>query len=607
MLTGRKTAVGAYMPPTASPGRIHHWFRSGDDWCAATWHAAPAPSARIAVLCPSIAQEHLRGQRHFRALARRLAAAGVGTLRFDYPATGNSTGVAIAEEGDGPDLTPRWSASVRDAITHARALVPGAEVFIVARRFGALLAASAVGEMDTPIASLVLWDPSLSGHAQLRELKLREAARLDVLFAKELDRVEPGVTLQTEGHRFGAATVETATALSLDGPAPRVGAIHVVGELGVRTQRLLARWETEEQGARVFTHVTSDAAFDWANPESPDLPEQTLDVIQRIVTADLSAAVGASANPSAATPAEITYRQNGGDVLRERLERFGEGGAMFGAHSFPATDAEVRSAVVVLGTGVEPSPGFGDAWARFARKAATRGVAVLRIDFRGNGESDVAANGRENVSYVSGRVEDVRAGVAWLRERWPGVPVVVTGVCTGGFYGVHAAAERIPMDRVIAINPQLWCSEHESSSNTTPDQAVFVAQRSTAALHDAGKWMRLLRGGYRWQDVALALRGLAQRALGAVLTVGRANGSLGGGLPRLDLERLFPADAPIHLVFSQDDFGYEHMLAHGRRRVERLLARPHMRLHLIEGVDHTFSREWMRRRLDEELLALLGA
>jgi alpha-beta hydrolase superfamily lysophospholipase len=183
MLTGRETIVGAYMPPTAS-GRIHHWFRSGDDWCAAAWHGAATPSARVAVLCPSIAQEHLRGQRPYRALARRLAAAGVGTLRFDYPATGNSTGVAIDDAADGPDLTPRWSAAIRDAVAHARALVPGAEVFVVARRFGALLAVRAIADGTEPVASLVLWDPSLSGHAQLRELKLREAARLDVLFAK---------------------------------------------------------------------------------------------------------------------------------------------------------------------------------------------------------------------------------------------------------------------------------------------------------------------------------------------------------------------------------------------------------------------------------------
>jgi len=162
------------------------------------------------------------------------------------------------------------------------------------------------------------------------------------------------------------------------------------------------------------------------------------------------------------------------------------------------------------------------------------------------------------------------------------------------------------MDRVIAINPQLWCSEQESAWNSEPDQAVFVAQRSAAALQDASKWMRLLRGGYRFQDVLLAVRGLVQRAFGSLFALGRTGGSLGGGLPRLDLDQLFPPDAPIHLVFSQDDFGYNHLLAHGQRRVQRLLARPHMRLHLIEGVDHTFSREWMRRRLDDELLSLLG-
>jgi pimeloyl-ACP methyl ester carboxylesterase len=136
---------------------------------------------------------------------------------------------------------------------------------------------------------------------------------------------------------------------------------------------------------------------------------------------------------------------------------------------------------------------------------------------------------------------------------------------------------------------------------------VFAAQRSKEAMSDADKWMRLLRGNYRLQDVALAIRGLAQRALASLRGAGAASGSLGGGLPRLDLDRLFPPDTPIHLVFGEGDFGYEHLLAHGRRRMRRLLAKPHVRLHLIEGVDHTFSREWMRRRLDEELLSLLGA
>jgi alpha-beta hydrolase superfamily lysophospholipase len=594
-----------YAPSSAATsGSSYHWFRSGEDWCASVWHRAQGSCTRVAVLCPSIAQEHLRGQRHYRALGRRLADQGVSVLRFDYPASGNSTGAAVDVDGDGPDLTPRWCAAIRDAVSHARTLAPGADVVLVARRFGALLAARAIAEMRGDIASLVLWDPSLSGHAHLRELRLREAARLDVLFASELEKVEPGVALQSEGHRFGAASVESMTALSLDGPAPRVPAIHVVGEIGTRTERLITKWKSESGSPSITAHVTSDAAFDWANPEGFALPDETLDVIARLAAA--GAAASPSAQAAAAAPAsEVVHDSNSVGRTRELLERLGEQGALFGVHSFPAADADVRVALLVLGTGIEPSPGFGDAWARFARKAAPRGVAVLRIDFRGNGESDARPGDRENVSYLAGRVEDVRDGVTWLRERWPGVPVMVTGVCTGGFYSVHAAAAHVPADRFLAINPQLWCSEQDSASNSTPDQAVFVAQRSTAALQDASKWVRLLRGGYGWESIALALRGLAQRALGSLRTLGRSSGTLGGGLPRLDLDQLFPPDAPIHLIFSQDDFGYEHLLAHGRRRVERLLARPHMRLHLIEGVDHTFSREWMRRRLDEELLSLL--
>ena len=608
MLIGTEGIAGAYRPPTSTPtSRQHHWFRSGEDWCAATWQQASGAAARVAVLCPSIAQEHLRGQRHYRALARLLAEQGVSSLRFDYPATGNSTGDSIDEESGGPDLAARWTESIRDAVEHARSLSPGADVVIVARRFGALLAARALDGMSTPVTSLVLWDPSLTGHAHLRELRLREAARLDVLFAKELDRTDPGIALQSEGHRFGATTVEALTALTLDADAPRVRQIHVVGENGPRTQRVLARWEAQADAPSVTWHATSDAAFDWANPEGASLPDETLDAVVRAVGEARAASAPSESSAPATTPrVEISYASRGGRVIRERLERFGDDDALFGVHSFPADGGDAKAAVLVLATGIEPTPGFGDAWTRFARKAATRGVAVLRIDFRGNGESDAKPGGRENVSYLAGRVDDVRTGVAWLRERWPNVPVVVTGVCTGGFYGVHGAAARVPMDRVIAINPQLWCSEQDSASNSTPDQAVFVAQRSTAALQDASKWVRLLRGGYRREDVILAIRGLVARALAGVRHVGRSGGSLGGGLPRLDLTRLFPPDAPIDLVFSQDDFGYEHLLAHGRRKVARLLARPHMRLHLIEGVDHTFSREWMRRRLDEELLSLLG-
>jgi hypothetical protein len=182
---------------------------------------------------------------------------------------------------------------------------------------------------------------------------------------------------------------------------------------------------------------------------------------------------------------------------------------------------------------------------------------------------------------------------------------VVTGICTGGFYGVHGASAGAGMDAVIAINPQLWCSE-TSSINVTPDVDVFAARRSAVAARDVNKWMRLLRGGYRLSDVVQALRGTMKRVAGSLNGGADGESTLGGGLPRLDLVALFPPDVPMHLVFSEDDFGYEHLLAHGQARLEKLFEQPHLHLHRIAGVDHTFSREWMRKVLDEEVLELLA-
>ena len=605
--TGTPPSFGAYSPVSTAMDAVthsgvHHWFRSGRDWCAASWHAAPAGATRVAVLCPSIAQEQLRGHRDFRVLALRLAAAGVSTLRFDYPATGNSTGVAIDPDGGQTDLVTRWRASIVDAVAHARRQVPGADVVLVARRFGALLACQASADVDG-LAACVMWEPSLTGSAHLRELRLREAARLNILFAGELDRHEPGIVFQSEGHRFDRSTVEGISGLTLEYARPRAPVVHIVGAPSERVLRAVNVWTESSDALRLERHATPDAAFDWARPEGERLPAETISSIVDIVRGDVRVPMAdAPTTSSREWCDEITESSPGGGI-RERLLRFGDADAYFGVHSAPLDDALVNTAVLILGTGIEPSPGFGDSWTRFARAAADRGVAVLRMDYRGIGDSIVGQGSRENLSYQPGRSEDVFAGVAWLRARWPEARVVVAGVCTGGYYGIHAMGAGLRADRVIAINPQLWCTD-SSAIDQRPDTNLILARRSAAAANDGRKWLRLLRGGYRWQDVSKALQGLIRREAGS-LPIGEASGTLGGGMARVDFKKLFPSDVPTHLVFSQDDPGYEHLLAHGSRVARRLFSARQMRLHLMSGVDHTYSREWMRRRLDQELMSIL--
>jgi hypothetical protein len=249
-------------------------------------------------------------------------------------------------------------------------------------------------------------------------------------------------------------------------------------------------------------------------------------------------------------------------------------------------------------------------WARFARRAAKQGVPTLRIDWRGNGESLPHPGGPENVSYGAGRTEDVADGIAWLRARFAGASIAIVGLCSGGYYAVHAAAEGASADRVIAINPQLYWHEgmppRLDLDDLAPAVEMQLADGLERAMGDGRKWRRLLRGGYHWRDVLRAARGVAARR-GWLPSRGGAkeNGLLGGKLPRVDFDRLFPGPARTHLVYSDDDFGLPHLQAHGHAAYSALMARPHVRLHVLAGCDHTYSRESMRARLEPLLLELL--
>jgi uncharacterized protein len=62
---------------------------------------------------------------------------------------------------------------------------------------------------------------------------------------------------------------------------------------------------------------------------------------------------------------------------------------------------------------------------RLARGLRQSGAVVLRFNFRGVGSSEgVHAN-------VTGEIEDARAALDWLRERYPGLPYALSGFSFG--------------------------------------------------------------------------------------------------------------------------------------------------------------------------------
>jgi len=83
-----------------------------------------------------------------------------------------------------------------------------------------------------------------------------------------------------------------------------------------------------------------------------------------------------------------------------------------------------------------------------ARALHERGIATLRFNFRGVGESSgVFDDGL-------GETDDALCAADWLAERYPSAPLVMAGFSFGSFVAYRVATER-PIDRLITIAPPI--------------------------------------------------------------------------------------------------------------------------------------------------------
>ena len=106
------------------------------------------------LICPAYGHEYARAHRNLQQLAIQLAQAGCDVLRFDYSATGNSTG--DCEEAS----LSNWRKDIAAAAQFLRDKSRTFRLSIVGVRLGATLANSShVPDVDT----VVLWDPISEG------------------------------------------------------------------------------------------------------------------------------------------------------------------------------------------------------------------------------------------------------------------------------------------------------------------------------------------------------------------------------------------------------------------------------------------------------------
>lgn len=172
-----------------------------------------ARSAAV-LLCNPFGEEASRAHRTYRVLATQLERAGYAALRFDYSATGDSTG----DDGDG--TVDAWLRDIATASDELQARVGAKRLVVVGLRLGATLAALATRRGGLRPRHLILWDPIVDGAAYLREL---DTSHRSYMRAELGDRwIEP---------RAGGVPTESLGAVISPQLAAQLGAIDLERDL----------------------------------------------------------------------------------------------------------------------------------------------------------------------------------------------------------------------------------------------------------------------------------------------------------------------------------------------------------------------------------------
>jgi len=545
----------------------------------------PAEGDCAVLLCGALGYEGRSVHRPWRLLADRLAAAGFPTMRFDYPGSADACG------GDDAAQVETWLQSVRDAAGWLRSTTGVQRLALCGLRFGAALAALAAAEIPD-VAALALLAPVISGRVHRRELTA--VARMD-----EASQ-EPGWH-EAAGLRLPLATLDRIARIDLrevrTAPAPHVLILDPVGTTAV------ADYATRLGSLGVAVRREDFPGYDrfLCDANANEVPE----LAYRRVTEWLVGVVplGRVARaPSAALLASLAVLHPPGAI--ERPFRFGEDRRLFGMLCEPPADREKHGttdlAVVICNTGGDPHYGIGRLGVTLARRIAQRGVASLRMDFSGAGDSEAEAGARIHL-YETDRGPEIAAALDLLQglgyRRF-----IVTGICSGGYHALHAAVAESRIGGLVVVN----LARLHWRVGDSLELAQRRAMRSTRFYRDRLKqrdvWRRLLRAEVNFRGILLTLarrltRRFAGAALAPVLPIAERLGlALRHARPGRAFAALARRGVQVAVVLGQEDPGIDELEQYFGASGRDLRAFPTVRVTIVPGLDHMLARHAARQR-----------
>lgn len=133
--------------------------------------------------------------------------------------------------------------------------------------------------------------------------------------------------------------------------------------------------------------------------------------------------------------------------------------------------------------------------AEMSRRLALQGFAILQLDLAGCGDSE----GDFVDATWSIWLADIAAAVAWLKQRYPSVPLTLWGLRLGGLLAAAYAASDRDCSRLL-----LWAPVANGEQYLTQFLRLRVASQMLAAQQEAGGTQQLIRQLRDGQHVEVA-------------------------------------------------------------------------------------------------------
>jgi len=246
------------------------------------------------------------------------------------------------------------------------------------------------------------------------------------------------------------------------------------------------------------------------------------------------------------------------------------GDTLYGVASVPATPA-TRGVVIVVG-GPQYRAGSHRQFTLLARALAAQGIAVLRFDVRGMGDSEGTPRAFEDTGA------DLRAAVTAFMEHVPSVrDVVLWGLCDGASAAALYASGDARVAGLALLNP--WVRTEAGAATAT------IKHYYRARLFDKAFWYKLASGKFNAGAAVRAAFGLAKTAMHAPA----------GALPDQVLRGLAGFNGKVLVMLSGADLTAQEFAGVSVSTDEwrTLMAQQRVTRHDLAGADHTCSkRDW---------------